>query len=124
MAATQMRYEFQPFCYKHQVEMKANQTLRMIEKRPAQEITFTCLNPDCLVHYNSVMGYFTLTQHENGNGIKAEPGPRVRCESDGAPMCLSEFLPERRSLRLWKCPMCRLVRANGEISAASEPSLE
>lgn len=82
MAATQMRYGFQPFCYEHQVEMKPNQTLRTIEKRPTQGITFACPKPDGLVYYNSARGYFMLTRDESGNW----------------------------GLRLGKCPFCKIVR--------------
>ena len=49
-----------------------------------------------------------------------EPCPCVKCERDGAPMYLSEYLPERPSLRLWKCPLCKTVRANGEVSVGSQ----
>jgi len=118
MAATQMRHEFQPFCYKHQVEMKPNQKPRAIEKRPAQGITFVCPNRDCLVHYNSSKGYFAIAQDARGNLGQPEPGLLVRCEMDKAPMFLSEFFPDRWTLRLWKCPLCKTVRANPEVSAA------
>ena len=118
MTATQRRYEFQPFCYKHQVEMKPNQTLRTFEKWPTQSITFACPNLDCLVHYNSAKGYFVLTHDARGNWGQLEPGPQVRCERDKALMFLSEFFPDRWSLRLWKCPLCKTVRANGEVPAA------
>ena len=99
-----MRYEFSPFCYEHHVEMNRNGILSTAKGGPTEGITFACPEPDCLVHYHSSKGYFMLSQDEKGNGIKPEPGPGVRCEKDGAPMYLSEFLPERRSLRLWKCP--------------------
>ena len=118
MAATQVRHEFLPFCYEHHVEMNRNQIRATTEGGHTQEITFACPAPDCLVLFSSSMGYFMLDQDGNGNGIEAEPGPEVRREKDGAPMYLSEVLPERRSLRLWKCPLCKIVRANGEVSAA------
>ena len=118
MTATQTRYEFQAFCYEHRVEMKPNQTLPATEKEPTHGITLACPKLDCMIHYNSSKGYFTLTQDARGNWGKPEPGPRVTCEKDGAPMYLSEFLPDRWSLHLWKCPLCKIVRANGEISAA------
>ena len=118
MTATQKRHESQPFCYMHQVEMKPKQTLSTIEQRPTQGITFARPNPDCLVHYNSSKGYFVLTQDARGNWGKPEPGPVVRCERDLALMFLSEFFPDRWSLRLWKCPLCKAVRANGEVPAA------
>lgn len=35
-------------------------------------------------------------------------------------MYLSEYLPERPSLRLWKCPLYKTVRANGEVSVGSQ----
>jgi len=82
MAATQTRYEFLPFCYERHVEMNHNQIASTIEGGPTQGITFACPEPDCLVHYNSVKGYFMLTRHENGNGSKPEQGPGVRCEKD------------------------------------------
>ena len=118
MTATQKRYEFQPLCYMHHVEMKPNETLPTTEKRSPQGITFACPKPDCLVHYNNSKGYFMLTQNTSGNWGEPEPGPLVRCERDRSPMFLSEFLPDRWSLRLWKCPLCKIVRANGEVPAA------
>lgn len=118
MTATHRKYEFQPFCYKHQVEMKPKQTLRAIEQRPMQGITFACPNLDCLVHYNSSKGYFVLTHDARGNWGQPEPGPQVRCERDRSPMYLSEFFPDRWSLRLWKCPLCKTVRANAEVPVA------
>ena len=123
MGATQMRFEFRPFCYEHQVQMKPNQTLRTTEKWPNYGITFACPNPDCLVHYNSSKGYFLLTHDTSGNWGQPKPGPLILCEKDRSPMYLSEFFPDRRSLRLWKCPQCKTVRANAEISAAQAPSL-
>ena len=122
MADTQMRYEFQPFCYKHQVEMKPTQTHRATEKVPTDRITFACSKAHCFVHYNSSQGYFLLTQNANGNLGKTEPGLLVRCERDRAPMFLFEFFPDRWTLHLWKCPLCKTVRANAEVSV-QEPSL-
>ena len=118
MAAKPARYEFQPFCYKHRVEMKPNHTLSTIEQRPTQSFTFACPKSDCFIHYNGSKGYFLLTQDASGNWGKPEPGLLVRCERDRAPMFLSEFFPDRWSLRLWKCPLCHTVRANAEVSAA------
>lgn len=118
MPATQTRDGFQPFCYEHHVELNRNKIHSTTEGEPNQHITFACPVPDCLVQFNSSKGYFMLNQNGNGNGTGAQPGPRVRCETDGAPMYLSEILPERRSLRLWKCPVCKIVRANSDVSAA------
>ena len=115
-------YEFQPFCYKHQVEMKPKKTLPATAKGPTQGITFACPKPDCFLHYNRSRGYFLLTQNTSGNWDELEPGLLVRCEKDRSPMFLSEFFPDRWSLRLWKCPLCKTVRANAEISAAQESS--
>ena len=123
MAATQMRYEFQPFCYMHQVEMKPKQTRQTTRNGPAQRTIFACPRADCLVHYDTSQGYFLLTRNADGNCGIPEPGLLVRCERDRAPMYLSEFFPDRWSLRLWKCPLCHTVRANADISAAQEPSL-
>ena len=86
MAATQTRYEFLPFCYERHVEMNHNQIASTIEGGPTQGITFACPEPDCLVHYNSVKGYFMLTRHENGNG------------SQGG---------EAYTLRAWRRPLAR-----------------
>lgn len=121
MTATQSRYEFQPFCYKHQVEMKPKKTLPTTTK--GSGITFACPRPDCFVHYNSAKGYFMLTQNASGNWGETEPRLLVRCERDRAPMFLSEFFPDRWSLRLWKCPVCKTVRPNAEVSAAREANL-
>lgn len=118
MTAAQKSYEFLPFCYKHQVEMKPKQTRRTTENGATQQITFACPRRDCLIHYNSSQGYFLLTKDANGNGGEPEPGLVVPCERDRAPMYLSEFFPDRWSLRLWKCPVCKTVRANAEVSAA------
>lgn len=117
MTATQTRYEFQPFCYKHQVEMNPKKTQPKTARGPTQQITFACPRHDCLVHYNTSQGYFLL-QNASGNRGKPEPGLLVRCERDRSPMYLSEFFPDRWSLRLWKCPLCHTVRANAEVSAA------
>lgn len=120
MAATQTRsgsHRFHPFCYEHHVAMNSTQTSSAAEGL-THETTFACLERECLVRYSSSKGYFMFPHDANGNGSKPEPGPRVRCERDGAPMYLSEFLPERPSLRLWKCPLCNLVRANTEVTAA------
>ena len=110
MTATQTKYEFGPFCYEHHIKMDPNQTLPpRTENGRTQGITFACPAPGCLVLYNGAMGYFML-----------EPCPCVKCEKDGAPMYLSEYFPERPSLRLWKCPLCKTVRANGEASVGSQ----
>ena len=122
MTSTQTRYEFQAFCYKHHIEMKPNQTLPATGNGRPQGITFACPKPDCMIRYNSSKGYFALTQDARGNWGKPELGPLVTCERDGAPMYLSEFFPDRWSLRLWKCPLCKTVRANGEISSGVRAS--
>lgn len=118
MAVPRAKYDVHPFCYKHRVEMKPNRTLSMIEQRPTQGITFVCPKSDCFIHYNSAKGYFLLTENANGSCVEPEPALLVRCERDRAPMYLSEFFPDRWSLRLWKCPLCKTVRANAEVSAA------
>lgn len=118
MALTLMRFEFLPFCYRHNVEMKPDQTLPATEKEPAQPITFACPRAGCFVRYNSSNGYLVLTQDASGDWAGEDLGPLVRCEKDRAPMYLSEFLTERRNLRLWKCPICKTVRANAEVSVA------
>ena len=123
MSATQTTYEFQPFCYKHHVEMKPKKDSPDDRKRPTRGITFACPRSDCFVHYHRSKGYFMLSQAENGNGIKPEPGLLVRCEKDREPMFLSEFFPDRWSVRLWKCPVCKTVRPNAEVSAAREANL-
>ena len=123
MTTTRTRNGFQPLCYKHQVEMTPNQTLRTTERVPPQRITFACPRPDCLVHYNSTKGYFMLALNASGNWGEPEPGPLVACERDRAPMYLSEFIADRWALRLWKCPLCKTVCANAEFSAAGKPSL-
>ena len=121
MTTARTRNGYQPLCYKHQVEMNANQTLRTTEKVPTQLITFACPRPDCSVHYNSSKGYFMLALNAIRNWGEPEPGPLVRCERDRAPMYLSEFIPDRWALRLWKCPLCKTVRPNAEFSATGAP---
>lgn len=37
-------------------------------------------------------------------------------------MYLSEYFPEKFGLSLWKCPLCKSVRANPEISARNHPA--
>ena len=117
MATAQMKFGLNPFCYEHHVQM--NQILSTANEVSAQSVTFGCPEPGCLVHYRSSKGYFLLAHDEKGNGSNPESGPRVRCKEDGAPMYLSEFLPQRPTLRLWKCPLCGFLRATHDVPAAS-----
>jgi hypothetical protein len=107
--------DIHPLCHEHHIGMKLNQILVTTGSERTPVLAYTCPEPDCLVQYSNLQGYFISTQ----NGTDADSLPRVRCEQDGMPMYLAEVLPERRSFRLWKCPQCNTCRASGALSVAT-----
>jgi hypothetical protein len=110
MPATQPSKELRALCHEHHVEMRPNQSLLNRAGKAKQTLAYACTEPDCLVHYNTSRGYFTLTQNGNMNQMDMVPG--VRCPHDGTPMYLAEIDLEKRAFRLWRCPQCGGRRTN------------
>jgi hypothetical protein len=99
--------ELHVLCYQHHTEM----LLRLLSE-PAEGLMYACREPGCLVRYDSSAGYFIDT--EDANTIEQETTPHVSCSNDGQLMYLAEVSPQRRSFRLWKCPLCNLSYINDE----------
>ena len=99
----------QPLCHEHHLEMRLTQVPLYTGGAPLT-LAYACPEPDCLVHYNSSHGYFTVTH--NGNEFDRDMMPEVWCSQEGLPMYLAVVLPEDRSFRLWKCPSCNSKRRN------------
>src|SRR5260370_42431135 len=78
----------------------------------AQILVYACPEPDCLIHYNSSLGYFAVVH--NGIGIDRDMMPEVRCSQEGLPMYLAEVVPAQRSFRLWRCPQCNSSRRHDD----------
>ena len=112
MPAAQLRKELRAFCHEHHVSMRLDPRLSDSKDGGTRALTYSCTEPDCLVHYNTFRGYFVLAQKEN----TSEPDnlPNIRCLQDGAPMYLAEVDPEKKSFRLWICPHCDRRRTNEE----------
>jgi len=112
MPATQPSKEVRPFCYEHHLEMRLTQGLSDTKDATAQTRSYACTEPDCLVQYNAVRGYFILSQEGTARGL--DMVPNVRCLHDGTPMYLAEIDPNKASFRLWICPHCDGRRTNEE----------
>jgi hypothetical protein len=100
----------QPLCHEHHLQMRLTQVPLYTGSGAAQTLAYACPEPDCLVHYSSSHGYFTVTH--NGNEFDQDMMPEVWCSQDALPMYLAVVLPEDRSFRLWKCPSCNSKRRN------------
>jgi hypothetical protein len=111
MPSNPMQRDLSALCYEHHIEMSFGQVVLQTSGEQTQILAYTCLEPDCLVHYDASRGYFISDQ--NGNGDEREMKPNVRCPHDGASMYLAEVLPEHKSFRLWKCPQCNTNHSNG-----------
>jgi hypothetical protein len=90
MTVEETRTDLHPLCYEHHLEMKL---LDIHPKRNISGLVHACPRPDCLIHYNSPVGYFVVSSM-----------PRTRCPRHGLPMYLAEVQPRKRSFRLWRCP--------------------
>lgn len=104
MRANQLANGLQPLCYEHHTEMRPVPVVSGNGANPAQEPKYTCQESDCPVRFTGKAGYF-VAPHETGQ-VEVEILPRVRCPHDGAPMYLGEVRPQKRSFRLWRCPLC------------------
>jgi hypothetical protein len=100
----------QPLCHEHHLEMGLAQVPLYTGAGAPPTLAYACPDPDCLVHYSSSHGYFTV--RHNGNEFDRDTMPEVWCPQDGLAMYLAEVLPEDRSFRLWKCPSCDSKRRN------------
>ena len=114
-----------PLCYEHHLEMSLVQILLRLLKSdayPAQTLAYACPEPDCLVHYNSPVGYFTT---QDGRQLERESAPRVACPRHGLPMYLDEVKPGKKSFRLWRCPQfgCNASRTNEDLLVARAASM-
>jgi hypothetical protein len=78
-----------------------------------EALLYVCLEPDCLIRYDSSAGYFIGTA--NQKALEQEILPRVNCRSDERPMYLAEVQAKIRSFRLWKCPECGASCTNEEF---------
>jgi len=112
MPANQPSKNPHPLCHEHLLEMRLNPSFLNSEGDGTRAIAYTCMEPDCIVHYGTSRGYFILSQNGNMEGM--DMVPKVRCFLDGAPMYLAEINPEKRSFRLWTCPQCGARRTNEE----------
>jgi hypothetical protein len=101
------RFDLRALCHEHHVRLKL--TSLAVGGASAPIVVYACPEPGCLVHYNSLQGYFILSG--NGHGTATDPVPQIRCVHDKMPMYLAEVLPEKRSFRLWRCPQCNTVSA-------------
>jgi hypothetical protein len=79
----------------------------------AHAVFYACREPGCLIRYDG-SGYFI--DSEDVKRLREEVRPGVTCPNDQRPMYLAEVMPERRSFRLWKCPVCNTSRTNEESS--------
>jgi hypothetical protein len=112
MPAAQPSKDLRMLCYDHLLEMGVNRSFVNSAGDGTQATTHGCTEADCLVHYNTSRGYFTLKQ--NGNKDEMDMAPKLRCFLDGAPMYLAEISPAKRDYRLWTCPQCGASRTNEE----------
>jgi hypothetical protein len=124
VAVVKTSTDLHPLCYEHHVEMSLVQILLRLLKGdayPAQTLAYACPEPDCLIHYNSPVGYFTT---QDGTQLERESAPRVACPHHGLPMYLGEVKPER-SFRLWRCPQlgCHASRTNEDLLVAGAAPL-
>ena len=90
--------------------MRLSQRLLNGAGNPKETLAYACTEPDCLVNYNIVRGYFLL--NEKGSTNELNMVPRVRCPRDGTPMYLAEIDPQKKGFRLWRCPQCDGRRTN------------
>src|SRR6267154_770852 len=97
-SALQRNRALQPLCHEHHLEMRHTQVPLQTGSGPSQTLVYACSEPDCLVHYNSSGGYFTVLH--NGNGIDRDMMPELVCSQDGLPMYLAEVLTTQRSCLL------------------------
>jgi hypothetical protein len=107
----------QPLCFEHHSEMRLVSAVSGNGNGSAHEREYACQESDCLVRYTSAAGYFLAPS-------KAAPPeheilPHVRCAYDDAPMYLGDVSREERSLRLWKCPLCKATSINGKTLIAA-----
>jgi hypothetical protein len=80
------------------------------------DVSYACEEPGCLIRYDG-SGYFIATP--DSKAIAEEITPSVTCPNDERRMYLAEVRPEKRSFRLWKCPLCSATRTNEEFSGES-----
>jgi hypothetical protein len=99
--------DLQVFCHKHYAKLEPAPLGR--GDQGALTIVYSCRKPACPVHYNSSQGYFI--RGENGNTTLTDFAASVRCLNDGMPMYLARVLPDKKSFRLWKCPVCDTIVA-------------
>lgn len=77
---------------------------------------YACEERGCLVRYRIRLGYFLETR--DSKTLDEEILPHVMCSQDDYPMYLAQVMPERRSFRLWKCPVCNASRTSEDVSDA------
>lgn len=94
-------------CYQHHTEMSSKS-----HERSPEPLVYACSELGCLVHYESVRGYFLDT--DDRVTLDQEILPGVRCQTDQRPMYLAEVRAQPRSFRLWKCPQYGGTRTNEE----------
>jgi hypothetical protein len=112
MPVAQPSKEYQALCHVHHVKMSLHQILLNNDGEGGQILAYVCTEPDCPVRYNILCGYFLVSQ--GGDTDELQMVPRVRCPQDGVCMYLGGINPEKRSFRLWECPLCGGKRTNEE----------
>ena len=95
----------QALCHEHYVRLEPAPL--GLKDQGAPGVVYACRKPTCPVHYNISQGYFVSSK--NGHATQTDFRAHVMCMNDGMPMYLAEVLPEKRSFRLWKCPVCNSV---------------
>lgn len=109
MPTPQREKQLHPLCREHHGEMKLIDLLLHAEGLAGGASAYACPEPDCIVHYHPVNGYFIAAK----NGLaESDMTPRVKCIRDGRPMYLAQINPEKRAFRLWRCPRCEASHSN------------
>jgi hypothetical protein len=116
MPGPQPGRELLPLCHEHHVKMRVSNLKS--EGRETQTVAYACTESDCPVHYNISSGYYMLSRDRNLGEL--DMVPKISCPRDRTPMYLAEIDPEKRSFRLWRCPVCDLTLTNEEGLAAGE----
>ena len=94
-------------CYEHHVELELKSLT--LGDQGAPTVVYACRKPACPVRYNISQGY--IVHSENETATVTDFVAYVICMNDGMPMYLAAVQPEKKSFRLWKCPVCNTVAA-------------
>jgi hypothetical protein len=104
--------QLRPLCYEHHFRMQFSRFIATPDG-PKRVHGYICPEPGCLVGYNRREGYFMMVPTRAYT--ERDIIPSVSCPRDGQLMYLAQTNPDNRSFRLWKCPLCKMIRTNREI---------